>query len=123
MTEKQTAFIWDKVSISLSSLIDHCQPDTIVLEDYRIYPKMAMEHVGNRLLVSELIGAICQEAAVSLIPVVRVMAGVKGNWPIARLKSRFPDYTSIKATPPHARDALQLGLYYLEHTLGWIPKK
>ena len=123
MTEKKDAFIWEEVSASLSGLIDSFEPDVIVMEDYRIYPKMAMEHIGNRLLVSELIGAICQEAAVGLIPVVRLMAGVKGNWPIARLKSRFPEYKQAVATPPHSRDALLLGLYYIEKRLGWLPTK
>ena len=95
------------------------EPDVIVIEDYRLYFNKALSQVGSRLLTSELIGAICQEAAISEIPVVRLMAGVKRNWPIARINSRYPAYKVVPK--PHALDALLLALYYIEKTLGWIP--
>ena len=118
MNTKRTAFLWEYVSLSITKFQD-MEPDVIIMEDYRLYFKQALAQVGSRLLTSELIGAICQEAAMSEIPVVRLMAGVKNNWPIARLNSRYPAYKIAPA--PHSRDALLLGLYYIEHDLGWIP--
>ena len=120
MNVGRSAFEWDKAANVVAQLVDK-EPDIIVIEDYRIYKSKADMHIGSRLLVSELIGAICQEAAVSQIPVVRLMAGVKGNWPIARLKARYPQYKFVPS--PHSRDALLLALYYIEKTLGWKPTR
>ena len=118
MNTKRTSFEWRTVSMVVASFSDF-EPDVIVLEDYRVYLSKADIHIGLRCLTSELIGAICQEAAISEIPMVRLMAGVKRNWPIARRNSRYPAYKSVPK--PHALDALLLALYYIEKTLGWIP--
>jgi len=118
MNIKRTSFEWRTVSMVVASFSD-LEPDVIVIEDYRLYFNKALSQVGSRLLTSELIGAICQEAAISEIPVIRLMAGVKRNWPIARMNSRYPAYKVVPK--PHALDALLLALYYIEKTLGWIP--
>jgi len=118
MTDGRAGFDWKFVSLSVAGFSDF-EPDVMVIEDYRVYLSKADIHIGLRCLTSELIGAICQEAAISEIPVVRLMAGVKRNWPIARLNSRYPAYK--KAPAPHSRDALLLALCYIEKTLGWIP--
>ena len=118
MDKKQTTFLWADVSLEIAKFSE-MEPDVIVMEDYRVYLGKADIHIGLRCLTSELIGAICQEAAISEIPVVRLMAGVKRNWPIARLNSRYKQYKIAPA--PHSRDALLLALYYIEHDLGWTP--
>ena len=118
MDDGRSSFNWRAVSLSVAQFSDF-EPDVIVLEDYRVYLNKADIHIGLRCLTSELIGAICQEAAISEIPVIRLMAGVKRNWPIARMNSRYPAYKSVPK--PHALDALLLALYYIEKTLGWIP--
>jgi len=102
-------------------LTDPFPIDMIVVEDYRVYKGYAEQHIGNRLFTAELIGAI---RAISWlhtdhISVVAVPASSKGRWPIARLLKKFPQFCDIKDL--HARDALQLGLSYIEKTFSWKP--
>jgi len=92
------------------------QPNVVVLEDYRIYQSAANAHIGSRVLTSELIGAICYAAHLEDVPVIRVSASKKGKWPEARLRSRFPSY--FRAKTDHERDAIILGLIYIEEVLG-----
>jgi len=91
------------------------------VEDYRIRPDMANEHIGTRLWTSELIG--CIEAVCGMmippITVVRIQPGKKGRWPLARLKAKYPKFKSI--TSDHALDALRIGLAYLEARVLWSP--
>ena len=110
-------FYWDSVSSNVRDLLDQ-EPDVIVIEDYRVYASKALEHIGHRALTSELIGAICQEAGIAMIPVVRIPAGRKGLWPAARLKAKFTSDVTIPQ--PHAGDALILALIHAEDK-GWIP--
>ena len=110
-------FNWGAVSARVKDLLG-TEPDVIVLEDYRVYASKAAVHIGSRLLTSELIGAICQEAGVAMIPVVRIPAGRKGRWPPARLEAKFASDVTIPQ--PHAGDALILGLIYAEDK-GWVP--
>jgi len=115
-------FTWNSVSDKVVNLLNE-EPDVIVIEDYRVYASKAAVHIGSRLLTSELIGAICQEAGVAMIPVVRIPAGRKGRWPPARLKAKLgPEPLGFyKPIPqPHAGDALILGLIYAEDK-GWVP--
>jgi len=111
-------FNWEMVSQEVSDLFAQ-EPDVVVIEDYRVYGSTAMAHVGSRVLTSELIGAICHEAAISQTPVCRLMAGAKGSWPAARIMAKFPKWKIVPQ--PHAGDALILGLVYAENVLGWKP--
>jgi len=110
-------FTWNSVSDKVVNLLNE-EPDVIVIEDYRVYASKAAVHIGSRLLTSELIGAICQEAGIAMIPVVRIPAGRKGRWPPARLEAKFASDVTIPQ--PHAGDALILGLIYAEDK-GWVP--
>lgn len=92
----------------------------VVLEDYRIYPGMEKLHIGNRLWSAELIGATLatiQQTRPS-ISSATYPASMKGQWPLARLKSRYPAYFTVPRTQEHARDAVILGLIHLERN-GW----
>lgn len=119
-TDKQ-GFIWESVSAKVRDLVGR-EPDVIVLEDYRVYASKAAMHTGARLLTPELMGAICHEAGIAMIPVVRIPAGRKGLWPPARLKAKKPNLAPIgvKIPQPHAGDALILALIYAEDK-GWKP--
>ena len=110
-------FSWNSVSDKVVNLLNE-EPDVIVIEDYRVYASKAAAHIGSRALTSELIGAICQEAGIAMIPVVRISAGRKGLWPPARLKAKFKSDVTIPQ--PHAGDALIIGLIYAEDK-GWTP--
>ena len=111
-------FNWESVSDLVLHLVTADEPDVIVLEDYRVYASKADVHIGSRVLTSELIGALCQEAGVAMTPVVRIPAGRKGRWPPARLKAKFS--SDVEIPTPHAMDALILALIYAEDK-GWIP--
>ncbi len=119
--DKKSGFNWINVSAEVTQLLS-CEPDVIVLEDYRVYANKAAAHIGSRVLTPELIGAICQEAGISMIPVVRIPAGRKGLWPPARMKAKKTGFSPIgvKIPKPHAADALILGLIYAEDK-GWTP--
>ena len=110
-------FVWDTVSQEISDLFAQ-EPDVVVIEDYRVYVSKAMAHAGSRVLTSELIGAICHEAAIGQTPVVRLMAGAKGAWPSARIAAKYPAWKQVPH--PHAGDALLLALVYAEQQ-GWKP--
>jgi len=110
-------FIWDTASQELTELFAE-EPDVVVIEDYRVYTQKAMAHAGSRVLTSELIGAICHEAAVNQIPVVRLAAGTKGSWPQARIDAKYQLWHHVPH--PHAGDAVILGLVYAE-SQGWKP--
>jgi len=92
----------------------------VVIEDYRIYAGKADLHIGNRLFTAELIGAthaICATTSPFLSATV-YPASKKGRWPDARLSHWFPNHGVVGT---HARDALKLGLAYIEKKLEWIP--
>ena len=84
----------------------------VVIEDYRIFATHAGQHIGARLLTSELIGFIEAHCGISTVPVVRIQPNEKGRWPEARIKAKHPEWT--RSPGGHARDALKLGLVYLE---------
>jgi len=117
LRDTKQGFYWDSASSKVKDLLD-LEPDVIVIEDYRVYASKALAHIGSRALTSELIGAICQEAGIAMIPVVRIPAGRKGLWPPARMKAKFT--TDVPIPQPHAGDALILALIYAEDK-GWKP--
>ena len=113
----KAGFVWSVASAAVSHLINY-EPDVVVVEDYRVYADKALAHIGSRALTSELIGAICHEAEIAMIPVVRIPAGRKGRWPAARFKAKMSHVRTIPT--PHAKDAFILALIYAEDQ-GWRP--
>ncbi len=108
----QEAFPFGDAVLCFRSLLTISHVDVVVVEDYRIYASHAGHHVGARLHTPELIGAFAALCELNLVPLVRLPANKKARWPLARLKSRFPQYAGVPT--PHALDALKLGLAYLE---------
>ena len=96
------------------------QPDLVVIEDYRVFQSKAGMHVGRRLFTPELIGAIVALCSSVRPPITtaRVQPSKKGFWPDMRIKSRFPEAWGIAG---HAKDAVKLGLAYLEGEKIWSP--
>jgi len=82
-----------------------------VIEDYRVFVGHAGQHIGARLVTSELIGFIEAHCALKDVPMARIQPNEKGRWPEARMRAKHPEFRGVTG---HARDALKLGLVYLE---------
>lgn len=82
----------------------------VVMEDYKVYPHYAKQHVGSNLLTPRLIGAIevlCDQRG---IPYHKQMAGDPKRFVTdTKLKEWGFYYTGLK----HARDAIRHGCFYL----------
>lgn len=108
-------------SLNILHTFRRIKPHVLVLEDYRIYTSKANQHIGINLFTAELIGAITALCAIVIppLPVIRMPAAKKGRWPKARLDNKFPHHSEVEGT--HARDALLIGLAYLEAAKLWTP--
>ena len=108
-------------ALALVGILRTFKPSVVGVEDYRIYPNVAKEHIGTRLWTPELIGCIEAVCGMMIPPVrvVRIQAAKKGRWPLARLNAKLPQFKQI--TSDHALDALRLGLAYLEARVLWSP--
>lgn len=100
--------------------LQRIQPTTVVIEDYRVYAYKAEEHIGSQMFTSKQIATFEALCAISVPPVPTVLmpAAKKKRFPIKRLKTVFPEYIEIKYGT-HARDALLVGLAYLEKFKHW----
>jgi hypothetical protein len=98
------------------------KPSLVLIEDYRVYQSKAGLHIGMRLHTPELIGAIEGVCALTVPPMrtARIAAGKKSRWPEARMKVKFPQAKDVTG---HARDAVKLGLAFLELKGLWSPSK
>ena len=85
--------------------------DEVAIEDYRVFASHAGHHIGARLITSELIGFVEAHCDLKNIRVIRIAPNKKGRWPEARLRAKHPEFKHVTG---HARDALKLGLAYLE---------
>jgi hypothetical protein len=109
-----------KKELSVASL-HYLEVERIVIEDYRIFQSKAGQHIGARLTTPELIGWIdCIRTLAGLV-MVRVQPNKKGRWPKARLKNKFPAYFEVDQH--HSKDAVIIGLVYLEAMLGVTGEK
>ena len=119
--EAQGASIPEFVIPFLKILRD-VKPSLVLIEDYRVYQSKAELHIGMPLRTPELIGAILGVCALT-VPVMntaRIAAAKKGRWPEARMKAKFPQAKNVTG---HARDAVKLGLAFLELQGLWSPVK
>jgi len=109
-----------EVAVQFSDLLRELSPDLVLIEDYRVYQSKAKVHIGQQLKTSELIGAIIAicNLTVPKMRTVRIAAAKKGRWPEARMKVKFPQAKDVTG---HARDAVKLGLAFLELKGLWSP--
>jgi len=103
---------WAHFGIWLEELYASAQPKLLVSEDFVLYGTRAMSQVGSRMLTSELLAVSEFVATTRGIKTVRISASLKGRWPKARLRTKFPQYFGLPQ--PHAADACLLGLAYYE---------
>ena len=96
------------------------KPSLVLIEDYRVYQSKAQLHIGQPLRTPELIGAIEGVCCLTVPPMrtARIAAAKKGKWPEARMKAKFPQANDVTG---HARDAVKLGLAFLELQSLWSP--
>jgi len=101
-------------------VLQRVKPSLVLIEDYRVYQDKAATHIGMALKTPELIGAIIAvcNLTVPKMSTARIAAGKKGKWPEARMKAKFPQANDVTG---HARDAVKLGLAFLEGQGLWSP--
>lgn len=106
--------------IPFLKVLRRVKPSLVLIEDYRIFLDHARRHVGQPLRTPELIGAIIGVCALTVPPMrtARIIAGKKGKWPEARMEAKFPQAKDVTG---HARDAVKLGLAFLELKGLWSP--
>lgn len=101
-------------------------PDAIVIEDYRIYPTKAKEHIGSQVYTAKEIGRIEWLAFQNDTEVVYQLASqAKGRWPTSRMKmypmvARFLPKVKGYAVPhrKHLLDAYRHLLTFVEIRMG-----
>lgn len=106
--------------IPFLKVLRRVKPSLVLIEDYRVFLSHARRHIGEPLRTPELIGAIIGVCSLT-VPVMRtarIIAGKKGKWPEARMKAKFPQAKDVTG---HARDAVKLGLAFLESKGLWLP--
>jgi len=106
--------------IPFLKVLRRVKPALVLIEDYRVYQSKANLHIGMSLRTPELIGAIIAicNLTVPKMRTVRIAAAKKGRWPEARMKVKFPQAKDVTG---HARDAVKLGLAFLELKGLWSP--
>lgn len=118
---------WEDQGVSISEFVipflkvlRRVKPSLVLIEDYRVYQDKAMMHIGQPLRTPELIGAIIGVCALTVPPMrtARIAAAKKGRWPEARMRTKFPEAEGITG---HTRDAVKLGLAFLELKGLWKP--
>lgn len=99
--------------------------DAIVIENYRIYPHKAQQHIGSQVYTAKVIGRIEWFAFKSATFIHYQMASqAKGRWPNSRMKQypvvkRFlahPGLKGQKEARKHILDAYRHLLTHLEVT-------
>jgi hypothetical protein len=99
-----------------------CSSETLVVEDYRIYPHKAQAHIGSRPYAIEVIGHIqlLAHQHEPAIPVHFQMASqAKGQWPEKRLRRHYDQDTLRVLGSRHCKDCLRHLLTYLENKTEW----
>lgn len=84
--------------------------DYVVYEDYRIYANRSAQHIGQKLHVAQLIGAILLLADIHEVPTQSYMASVVKDFTTNR---RLADWHLYLPGKPHAMDALRHLVYFL----------
>jgi len=100
-----------KATHEIELLISEHDPETIVIEDYRVYKWRAKHHAGSDMLTTRVIGCIETLAIMCHIPhIVKQPAHIaKGFCKDVKLREWGYYHKGSK----HARDAIRHGCYFL----------
>ena len=96
----------------VEDLFAECQPDQIVMEDYRVYAWRAKHHAGSDMLTTRVIGSIETIAVQHFIAdIIKQPAHIAKKFCTdAKLRAwNFHQKGGLK----HANDAIRHGCYYL----------
>ena len=95
----------------IQSLMDLYEPDTVVVEDYRVYKWRAKHHAGSNLLTARVIGRI------ETLTYMRLATDVfKQPAHIAKgfcTDTKLKHWGFYRRGSRHARDAIRHGCYFL----------
>jgi hypothetical protein len=91
-------------------MFDTYSPTEVVMEDYKVYPHYAKQHIGSSLLTPRLIGMIETICSQRDIPYHKQMAGEPKQF-VTDSKLRAWGFYAIGLK--HARDALRHGCFYI----------
>ncbi len=96
---------------SVGSLIELHEPETVVMEDYRIYKWRRDHHVGSEMLTTRVIGCIETLCVINgVLNIIKQPASVgKGFCTDTKLKAWF--FYQVGA--PHANDAIRHGAHFI----------
>lgn len=100
-----------KATHEIELLISEHDPETIVIEDYRVYRHRAKHHAGSDMLTTRVIGCIETLAIMCHIShIVKQPAHIaKGFCTDKKLR----EWEMYKKGEKHARDAIRHGCYFL----------
>lgn len=94
------------------NIIKQCNPQHIVIEDYRVYRNKAQEHINAELITPRNIGIIetlgLQQDPI--MPIGKQMASMAKQFVTDK---RLKSWGYFVEGAPHARDAIRHGCYYL----------
>ena len=93
----------------IRELIEKFKPETVIVEDYRVYPWKQKQHVWSPLNTVRLIGAI--QLVCSDLEVRYVLQGAHKAKIIS--DSRLKEWGVYKVRKPHANDAIRHILSYI----------
>ncbi len=96
---------------SAQPLFHTYHPETVVMEDYRVYKWRQKQHVGSEMLTTRIIGCLETLAIQDFVThVIKQPAHVaKGFCTDAKLK----EWDYYQTGKRHARDAIRHGCYYI----------
>lgn len=101
---------YENSMLDVVALINHLNPDVVVMEDYKVYGWKSSQHSWSDLYTVRLIGAIeltCLQNDTVLY--AQMAQGVKGFCSNKKLKQ----WGFYKKSARHARDAVRHGCYWL----------
>ena len=97
---------------NFQAVIRQCQPQWVVIEDYRVYKNKVQEHANLDLVTPRNIGTIETLCTLHdpLMPITKQMASVAKQFAYDR---RLTNWGFNPKQAKHARDAVRHGCYFL----------
>ncbi len=101
----------EQAAAQIGYLMGDYSPDTVVLEDYRVYKWRAKHHAGSNLLTARVIGSIETLAVIHSVGII-----IKQPAHIAKgfcSDKKLREWGMYVKGEKHARDAIRHGCYFL----------
>lgn len=96
---------------NVERMFNHCEPDIVVMEDYRVYKWKTEHHGGSELLTTRVIGCIETFCVLNFVSnVIKQPAHIGKGFATDK---RLREWGFYKKGERHARDAIRHGCYFL----------